>query len=213
MKSPAVSVVVASLLLGGCAPITSRLSDAKALEGTPYHFAQLSRKQGRAVERLSPEAAITSRYAEEGERPIYVVSDAGVASIPRFDFKPLAQVTVDVQVERISDVGGGGIDKGVVRRNASFSREYDDENVASAITLLQGLSTDPLGVIQRDAPEQWATVGSNVQIDAQEAGFAIRVVAELRTGNPFDATTQLVLHRLEARSPYQRANDASAVTQ
>ncbi len=213
VKSSAVLAVVASLALSACAPITSRLSDAKALEGTPYHFAQLSRKQGRAVERLSPEPAITSRYAAEGERPIYVISDPGVASIPRFGFAPLSRARVDVRLERVSDVGGGGIDNGVVRRDASFSREYEDEEIASAITLLQGLSTDPIAVIQRDAPEEWKTVGSNVQIEAKEAGFAIRIAAELRTGNPFDASTQLVLYRLETRSAYQRASDASAEPQ
>ncbi len=204
------AVLALATFATGCSPVTSRLSDTKPEPGPDYFYADVSKGKGRKIERLSDPALVTSRYGHAKRRTTYVIQDGGVAGLPRFDFRTIDKATVKVQLSRISDVGGGGIDKGAVRREATFTRDFPKAEVYLAFELLQGLAADPVATLQRQAPEQWETVGQAIQIDAQEAGFAIGIEAQLQTGNPLDPNDRITLYRLESRSAYQRAEDAPA---
>jgi hypothetical protein len=193
----------------GCAPVASRLSDARPEQGPDYFYAEVGKKKGRAIERLSEPGSVTSRYGASKRSTMYVIQDAGVAAIDRYEFVELDKVTVTLLLRRRSDVGGGGIEQATVRRDETITLEYPKAELYRAFALLQSLSTDPAGTVAAEAPEAWKIVAEPAQIDPQEAGFAIAIDAELHTGNPFDATARVLLYRLQAQTPYQRAADAS----
>ena len=209
MRSPLAALAFVAVATA-CSPVTSRLSDAKPEAGPDYFYADVSKGKGRKIERLADPALVTSRYGHAKRRTTYVIQDGGVAGLPRFDFRTIDKATVKVQLSRISDVGGGGIDKGSVRREATFTRDFPKADIYQAFELLQGLAADPVATLKTQAPEQWATVGDAIQVDAQEAGFAVGIVAELQTGNPLDPNDRITLYKLESRSAYQRAEDAPA---
>ena len=210
MRPPLSVALALGLSTTACSPVTSRLSDATPEAGPDYFYADVSKGNGRKIERLADPNLIIARYGYANRRTIYVIQDGGVADIPRFDFEVVEKATVKVELTRISDVGGSGIEKGAVRREATVTREFPKAEVHQAIELLQGLAKDPVATLKSRAPEEWATVGQTVQIDAQEAGFAVGIVAKLQTGNPLDPNDRITLYQLEARSPYQRAEDAPA---
>jgi hypothetical protein len=193
-----------------CAPVASQMADTKPQEGTAYFWADLSRGRGRAVERLAAPGSITARHGLSGRRTIYTISDGGVAAVPRFGFQQLEKATLEVELRRVSDLGGQGIDKGQVRRTETFRRELSGGDLYAGFQLLQALSGDPFQTAKKEAPEAWAKVAEPTQVDGQEVGFRIDATATLLTGNPFDASARVVLFRLDSSSPYQRAQDAGS---
>jgi hypothetical protein len=204
------SLALCVLILAACASVPSMLSDVRPDEGTNYFWADLSKGQGRAVERLAAPGTITSRQGTSGRHAIYVIRDGGVAAVPRFGFTKLDKATLAVELRRVSDTGGGGIDKGQVRRTESFVREVGSKDMSSAFELLQRLADDPFATAKTEAPDAWEKIAQPTQVDAQEAGFRIDATATLTTGNRLDPATRVVLFELESSSPYQRAQDATA---
>lgn len=208
---PTLSVALAlGLSCTACSPVTSRLSDAKPEAGPDYFYADVTKGKGRTIERLSDPALIIARYGHTNRRTIYLTQDGGVADIPRFDFKVVDKATVKVELSRISDVGGSGIDKGAVRRETTITREFPKAEVHKAVEMLQGLATSPVATLKAQAPDEWETVGHTTQIDPQEAGFAIGIEAQLQTGNPLDPNDRITLYQLQTRSPYQQTEDGPA---
>lgn len=198
------------IALTACAPVASQLSDTRPEEGTAYFWSDVPKGKGRAVERLAAPGTITARHGKSGRRSIYIIADGGVASVPRFGFEKLAKATLKVELRRVSDIGGRGIDEGQVRRTDAFERELAGDDVYAAFVLLQRLAADPFETAKAEAPEAWAAVAQPTQVDAQEVGFRLDATATLVTGNPFDPAARVVLYRLESSSPYQRAQDAGA---
>lgn len=194
--------------VAGCAPKSSFLTDQPQKASSTYFFSTLSKGKGRKVERLVPRGGVITR--QEVERGwLYIIDDPAVGSgLPRFGFSPLQACEVSVQLERLSDVDGRGVDEGDVRRRDSFERKFEGEGIADAIRLLQAVAADPFGAAQSEAPEAWKTVAQDTQVDSGEVGFVIRATAQVITGNPFDSSSRLTLFQVVARSEYQRARDA-----
>jgi hypothetical protein len=193
----------------GCGPKTSLLTDQPQHPESTYYFATLSKRQGRAVERLVPEGSVITRQSKSGRDWIYIINDPGVATgLPRFEFKQVDKCEIRVQLHRLSDMAGRGIDAGEVRRRDSFVREFKGVELVDAVKLLQTIAANPFDAAKKEAPEAWESVAQSTQVDDTEVGFVVSATAEVITGNPFDTNSRMTLYTLEAHSPYQRASDA-----
>lgn len=204
-----VRLLVLALVIA-CAPKTPLLTDRPQGPGHTYFFSTLSKREGRAVERLVPDGAVVTRQAKTKRKWMYLINDPGVAGLPRYDFAPLTKCEVTVRLERHSDSQGLGVNAGNVRKMETVVLAFEGPKVSEAILLLQALATDPFAAAKTHAPDAWKTVAQETAVDELESGFVVKAHAELVTGNPFDTPSRVTIYQLDATSPYQRARAADS---